>query len=139
MTMSGLGTGGDPECKMSMLWNWYTVDACFIAWRVKSKSEFVHLCIATICLVIFLEFLHQLQRKYDAYLKKQYHLRNVHPPQESITKDIQAGEDHDQQIPKSRDLGYGPTIRSHVQTVLQHAFRALISTLILAEQHGSKD
>ena len=24
--MSGMGTGG--SCKISMLWNWYTVDAC---------------------------------------------------------------------------------------------------------------
>lgn len=62
-----------------MLWNWYTVDSCFISstWRITSKGKFAGSCIGVICLVIVLECLRRLQREYDAYLVKQYRKRNA--------------------------------------------------------------
>lgn len=50
-----------------MLWNWNTVDACFISdtWHVRSKGGFAGSCIGVVCLVILLEGLKFLQRKHD--------------------------------------------------------------------------
>lgn len=35
------------QCKISMLWNWYTIDSCFLAssWHVKSRGMFAGTCI----------------------------------------------------------------------------------------------
>ena len=55
-----------------MLWNWYTVDACFISstWRVTSAGMFAGSCIGVICLVILLEFLRRVQREYDQLIQR---------------------------------------------------------------------
>ena len=53
-----------------MFWNWYTVDACFLSssWRISSHASFLGACTAVIALVVLLEFLRHLQRKYDRYI-----------------------------------------------------------------------
>ena len=53
-----------------MFWNWYTVDACFLSssWRISSHAGFLGACTAVIALVVLLEFLRRLQRKYDRYI-----------------------------------------------------------------------
>lgn len=57
-----------------MLWNWYTVDSCFIAssWHVRSSGAFAGSCIGVILLVIALEFIRRTQREYDAYILRQW-------------------------------------------------------------------
>nr|OQO24871.1 hypothetical protein B0A51_06880 [Rachicladosporium sp. CCFEE 5018] len=57
-------------CKISMTWNWYTIDACFIAdtWRITSSGMFAGSCIGVILLVIVLEGLRRESREYDALL-----------------------------------------------------------------------
>jgi solute carrier family 31 (copper transporter), member 1 len=54
-----------------MLWNWYTIDACFIArsWHVRSSGAFAGSCIGVILLVIALECLRRGQREFDRYLR----------------------------------------------------------------------
>ena len=56
-----------------MLWNWYTVDACFISstWQTTSPGMFAGSCIGVIFLVISLEFLRRLQKEYDRHLAYQ--------------------------------------------------------------------
>ena len=58
-----------------MLWNWYTIDACFLSstWHVRSAGAFAGSCIGVIFLVISLEFLRRAQREFDRYLVR----RNV--------------------------------------------------------------
>ena len=53
-----------------MLWNWYTVDACFLSstWHITSPGMFAGSCIGVICLVMSLEFLRRLTKEYDRYL-----------------------------------------------------------------------
>ncbi|KAI9849122.1 MAG: Copper Transporter integral membrane protein that functions in high affinity copper transport [Sclerophora amabilis] len=65
----GMGSGGG-ACKISMLWNWYTVDSCFISntWHVRSPGTFAGTCIGVIFLVISLEFLRRAQREFDRIL-----------------------------------------------------------------------
>lgn len=54
-----------------MLWNWYTIDSCFIArsWRIRSSGAFAGSCIGVILLVIVLEFLRRTQREFDRYVR----------------------------------------------------------------------
>ena len=53
-----------------MLWNWYTLDACFLAnsWHITSAGMFGGSCIGVIALVMLLEFIRRVQREYDAYV-----------------------------------------------------------------------
>jgi solute carrier family 31 (copper transporter), member 1 len=53
-----------------MLWNWYTIDSCFIAdtWHVRSAGGFAGSCIGVILLVTALEGLRRAQREFDRWL-----------------------------------------------------------------------
>ncbi|RDW93914.1 high-affinity Cu transporter CTR3 [Aspergillus mulundensis] len=74
MDMGGMDmSGGDDTgaaCVISMLWNWNTIDACFLArsWHIRSRGMFAGSCIGVICLVIVLEFLRRIAREYDAFI-----------------------------------------------------------------------
>lgn len=73
-----------------MLWNWYTIDACFLSktWHVRSTGAFAGSCIGVIFLVMSLEFLRRVQREFDRYLVR----RNV----ASVSRhDSSEGEDGD--------------------------------------------
>ncbi|EPE31967.1 Ctr copper transporter family protein [Glarea lozoyensis ATCC 20868] len=69
MSMEGMGDG----CKISMLWNWNTIDSCFISssWRITSSGMFAGSCIGVILLVMSLEFFRRLSREYDALILRQ--------------------------------------------------------------------
>ncbi|CZR62489.1 related to copper transport protein [Phialocephala subalpina] len=58
---------GGSDCRISMLWNWYTVDSCFISqsWHITSKGMFAGSCIGVILLVMSLELLKRASREYD--------------------------------------------------------------------------
>ncbi|KZV84515.1 Ctr copper transporter [Exidia glandulosa HHB12029] len=58
---------GGMDCKISMLWNWNTVDACFISkdWHITSKGMFAGTVIAIFFLVILVELVRRLAREYD--------------------------------------------------------------------------
>lgn len=57
-------------CKISMLWNWYTIDTCFIArsWHVRSRGGFAGSCIGVFFLVMASQWLHRFCRELDAAL-----------------------------------------------------------------------
>jgi copper transporter 1 len=52
-----------------MLWNWYTVDTCFLSssWHNTSKGMFAGSCIGVILLVVVLEALRRAGKEYDRY------------------------------------------------------------------------
>ncbi|PLN86297.1 Ctr copper transporter family-domain-containing protein [Aspergillus taichungensis] len=66
------------NCKISMLWNWNTIDSCFLSstWHITSTSEFAGSCIGVICLVLILEFLRRIGREYDAFIIRRARLRH---------------------------------------------------------------
>lgn len=70
--MGGMGDTNmaNSSCKISMLWNWETIDACFLSesWQIKSNGGFAGLCIGVVLLVILLELLRRLGQIYDQYL-----------------------------------------------------------------------
>ncbi|KAF2422760.1 Ctr-domain-containing protein [Tothia fuscella] len=67
MSMGGMDMGGGNGCKISMLWNWYTIDTCFLSssWHNTSSGMFAGSCIGVILLVILLEFLRRAGKEYD--------------------------------------------------------------------------
>jgi copper transporter 1 len=60
---------GAPEhaCKISMLWNWYTIDACFISrqWHVRTIGQYAGTVISLFFIMILLEFFRRAAREYD--------------------------------------------------------------------------
>src|SRR3569833_2606586 len=57
-----------------MLWNWYTVDTCFISstWHNRSSGAFAGSCIGTILQVMALELLRRSVKEYDRYLIRKH-------------------------------------------------------------------
>lgn len=60
-----------------MLWNWYTIDACFLSssWQIKNEGMFAATCIGVILLVICVEFMRRMGKEYDELLLRQFHRR----------------------------------------------------------------
>lgn len=53
-----------------MLWNWYTMDACFISegWHVTTRGGFAVSCLGATGMVLVFEFLRRLVKEYDIWL-----------------------------------------------------------------------
>ncbi|KAI7782882.1 ctr copper transporter [Diaporthe eres] len=64
-------------CNSSMLWNWYTIDSCFLAesWHVGSNGAFAASCIGTILLVMMLEALRRVGKEYDDWILRGFQAR----------------------------------------------------------------
>ncbi|KAJ6032510.1 high affinity copper transporter [Penicillium herquei] len=56
-----------------MLFNWYTIDACFLSsgWQIKNRGMFAVTCIGVILLVILVEGFRRLGKEYDLFLTRQ--------------------------------------------------------------------
>lgn len=57
-----------------MLWNWYTIDACFLStsWHITSHGMFAATCIGVAALVIALEFFRRIGKEYDTLIVRQF-------------------------------------------------------------------
>ncbi|KAM0713847.1 hypothetical protein Q7P37_010809 [Cladosporium fusiforme] len=79
-------------CKISMLWNWNTIDACFISesWHITSKGMFAGSCIGVLLLVMTLEALRRASREYDIYIMRAYQ-RSLSTSQSSNGGPLEAG------------------------------------------------
>ncbi|KAH6643820.1 Ctr copper transporter family-domain-containing protein [Boeremia exigua] len=115
-------------CKISMLWNWYTVDTCFIAtsWHNTSKGMFAGSCIGVILLVITLEALRRAGKEYDRYIVNQYLATHVH----SATVASSASSDNSKT--PATNASPSPTVQNFRPSVLQQAVRALLHMLQFA-------
>jgi solute carrier family 31 (copper transporter), member 1 len=62
---------------LQMLWNWYTVDACFLSssWHITNDAMFAATCIGVILLVVLVEFCRRMGKEYDAFIIRQFHRR----------------------------------------------------------------
>lgn len=60
-------------CQISMLWNWYTIDSCFIAksWHVRTKGMFAGTCIGVFLMVFFSQWLARLAKEFDKAVDSQ--------------------------------------------------------------------
>jgi len=100
-----------------MLWNWYTIDTCFISstWHIRSAGMFAGSCIGVILLVMLLELLRRSVKEYDRFLVRK-HLSQQPPAVASDSAGILPKDGV--AIPQG---GYRPT-------VLEQAVRALLHT-----------
>jgi solute carrier family 31 (copper transporter), member 1 len=57
-----------------MMWNWNTIDSCFLSesWHIKNEGMFAATCIGVILLVIVLEFLRRVGKEYDALILRRF-------------------------------------------------------------------
>ncbi len=69
--MSGMGSsstmsGMSMSCTMSMLWNWYTDNVCFISnkWKTTTKAKFGGSCIGVFALMLALNWLRRFMAEY---------------------------------------------------------------------------
>lgn len=76
MSMGG-SSSSKKTCKISMLWNWYTIDTCFIArsWMNDTKGKFAGSCIGCFALVVAAQWLNRVSRQFDIELVKRHKMR----------------------------------------------------------------
>ncbi|KIV88629.1 hypothetical protein PV10_08296 [Exophiala mesophila] len=130
----GMSMGGG--CKISMTWNWTTIDACFISrsWHITSAGMFAGSCIGVILLVISLEFLRRVQREYDAYLRR-VDRRATGPVQSSPPSSETENEKSKTASPVTRAILGDATQRPHINPIIL-VQRQLIRALIHMFQFG---
>jgi copper transporter 1 len=145
----GGGMGGGSGCKISvscpgsnllirhglenadhpqMLWNWNTIDSCFLAssWKITSTSVFAGSCIGVVLLVISLEMLRRAVKEFDRYLINKHiksQVTSVTPSGGSPKKVSEDGSPPPTCVTVAG--GYRPTI-------LEQAIRALLHMLQFA-------
>ncbi|KAE9974110.1 hypothetical protein EG327_008894 [Venturia inaequalis] len=74
MDHSSMSMGGAKACKISMTWNWYTIDSCFLtkSWHINTSAQFAGTCIGVVLMVILLEALRRLSKEYDALILRNH-------------------------------------------------------------------
>ncbi|PWI72753.1 Ctr copper transporter family protein [Purpureocillium lilacinum] len=68
------GSFADGKPPLQMLFNFYTVDACFLSsqWHVTSRGMFAGSCIGVFLLAMSLEFLRRSVKEFDRFLVRQH-------------------------------------------------------------------
>ncbi|KAK0391921.1 hypothetical protein NLU13_1419 [Sarocladium strictum] len=108
-----------------MLFNFDTIDACFLAdtWQITSKGMFAGSCIGVILLTMSLEFLRRCTKSYDRYLIQQHEAKFTE-------SDALADSGSDTAAGKSADAGAScrpaAAIPPFRPNVFQQAIRALL-------------
>lgn len=66
MASSSSMSGMSMSCTMSMLWNWYTDDVCFISnkWKTTTKAKFGGSCVGVFALLLALNWLRRFMNEY---------------------------------------------------------------------------
>ncbi|KAJ5986730.1 hypothetical protein N7451_011095 [Penicillium sp. IBT 35674x] len=107
-----------------MLWNWNTVDSCFIAesWHITSKGMFAGSCIGVIFLVISLEFLRRLGKEYDRFLLRQHELHSANAEAESSAEAF---------CPKGRSLAFTPSVIQQSVRALLHMAQFAVAYIVM--------
>ncbi|KAL2758952.1 hypothetical protein ACRALDRAFT_1075306 [Sodiomyces alcalophilus JCM 7366] len=134
--------GGMGGCKISMLWNWNTIDSCFIAqsWRITSAGMFAGSCIGVILLVMSLELLRRSVKEYDRYLIRSHAAKYAAAARPRNSADTStsgyAPDGKGASVAVSGDLGAVSggvgAVPGFRPSVLQQAIRALLHMLQFA-------
>jgi len=126
-----------------MLWNWYTVDTCFIAetWHNTSRGMFAGSCIGVILLVMTLELLRRSVKEYDRYLIRRHTTRSAAAPAAvpASGEGSEAGSSHPDSkaafttggAAAARIVAAG-TVGGYRPTIFEQAIRALLHMLQFA-------
>lgn len=103
-----------------MLWNWYTIDACFLSssWHITSNGQFAATCIGIAAIVVLLEFFRRLGKEYDSYLVRQYKRSLAARPRSTNSFNNGACE------------GYEPAMATFRATPFQQLIRAVMHAIV---------
>ncbi|KAL2127202.1 hypothetical protein VTI74DRAFT_11110 [Chaetomium olivicolor] len=120
------GMGGGSGCKISMLWNWNTIDSCFLAstWKITSAGVFAGSCIGVVLLVMSLEMLRRAVKEYDRFLI------NKHLKAQAATNSPASAMSDD-----GKPAAACPAVvisKGYRPTILEQAVRALLHMLQFA-------
>lgn len=68
-TSTSTSTSKTKSCTMSMLWNWYSKDVCFISrqWRTSTKALFGGTCVGCFALLITINWWRRILLQYKIY------------------------------------------------------------------------
>ena len=130
-----------------MLWNWYTVDSCFLAssWHVRSRAAFAGTCIGVLLLVLLLEAIRRAQREFDRYLVKlknrqrqqhqhqhQGHLANVETAFGAGANGDLKGDGVADGVQQHHDCTAASSSAAHSLLIWEHTVRSLLYTMQFA-------
>lgn len=117
-----------------MLWNWNTVDSCFISssWHVTSRGMFAGSCIGVLLLVMLLELLRRMVKEYDALLVRKHSTNNNNGGGSYVA--AAAGRTHQAALESGESKEHGLNVQPagavpsgrFRPTVLEQAVRALL-------------
>ena len=114
-----------------MLWNWNTVDSCFIAssWKITSSGMFAGSCIGVIFLVMSLEFLRRAVKEYDSFLVRQH----AHRAHDATTTSATGKEGSDIVVASTcaAPVGYRPKIWEQAIRALLHMVQFAVAYFIM--------
>ncbi|CAK1363976.1 unnamed protein product [Cercospora beticola] len=128
-----MGMGG---CKINMLWNWYTIDACFLSesWRITSKGMFAGSCIGVILLVMVLEALRRAAKEYDAFIVRK-RMTAVQPSTATSSQPSDSDSSKNASATAtampSRPLSFRPTMAEQLIRALLHMLQFAVAYFIM--------
>jgi copper transporter 1 len=118
-----------------MLLNWNTIDSCFLSSSIHVRSSFTFFlaCLGSFILVISLEFLRRLQRKFDGYLRARQSFRDekeyVLP--EEMEEKLLDREVEENGIMVKRKIGIGAMVSEQILRGLIHVVQFSVSYCIM--------
>lgn len=112
-----------------MLWNWYTVDSCFLShdWKIQSTGSFAGLCFGVLLMAIALQFLGWAARFYDRRLVRHHQFNAI----ANMTTTVPAPGPGDELIASTDEHHSSPTSLFR-PNLWEQALRALIRTMQFA-------
>lgn len=138
--MSGMDMGGGNTCKISMLWNWYTIDACFLAegWHIRNRGMFAATCIGVALMTVCLEALRRACREYDVLIAKQWQAHAKSISKRNILFENQTPTINHQKVDPDEIASSNGSIHQSTQLPSFIAFRATpLQQLIRAILHAA--
>ncbi|KAI1205174.1 Ctr copper transporter [Annulohypoxylon truncatum] len=107
-----------------MLWNWNTIDSCFLAssWHITSSGMFAGSCIGVILLTMSLEFLRRTGKEYDRYLVRKHSSTPV-AAMPTSSRDSDSKDAIASSAPMNSGVGHSGGFRP---TIFEQAIRALL-------------
>ncbi|PBP27363.1 Ctr copper transporter family protein [Diplocarpon rosae] len=124
---------GTSECVVGgMLWNWNTINSCFISstWHITSKGMFAGSCIGVVLLVMSLEFLRRLGKEYDRFIFRQYQ-RTQFALLSAASKDKNGAACTTTVASKAPPIPFRPNILQQVVRASIHAVSFMVAYFVM--------
>ncbi|RCK56141.1 Copper transport protein CTR3 [Candida viswanathii] len=121
------------SCKVSMFWNWYTTDSCFISesWQVKTSGGFAGACVGSFFLVVFLQWLHRFNKELDLAMANRPRFKVYFKDGELVDGELGDTKTLEFEAPNTRNpfliaLSHSWLFRAGHSSPLEHLARCLL-------------